>query len=163
MNLPKSGQNHDDTFAIPEGNVRITWTTPKFKVWRHLTQLKVNCDAYYFVMPQRAADAAEALNEAALLGAGVVAHDVPAELLDLDGYDGTGPVSGAQLLEHCASADLIVGIAQQILQAGGLSHREKKASSAPPASSSTGADAPPTGTTTPPHRSVNRAAVDLEG
>lgn len=163
MNLPKSGQNHDATIAIPEGGVRITWTTPKFKVWRHLTQLKVNRDAYYSVMPGRAADAAEALNEATLLGTGVVAHNVPAELLDLDGYDGTGPVSGAQLLEHCASADLIVGIAQQILRVGGLSQQEKKVSSAPPASSSTEADAPPTGITIPAPRSVDPAAADPEG
>lgn len=162
MSLPKPGQSHDVTFRVAEGVVRVEWTTPKFKAWRALKGLIATRDAFYMHQPGRAAAAADAVNEAALMAGRVRAFDVPAEILDIEGYEG-GPVDAPTLIESCGSADLITAIAEDILRAGGLSSLEKKASSAPRASSSTGAAAPATGSTTPSPSSGGNEGADPEG
>lgn len=153
VNLPKPGESRETTLHFPEGEIRVEWTTPRFKAWRKLQSLRATRDAYFIHMPSRVSEASDQINETALVAAQVRAFGVPAEWLDVEVPDDK-PVEAAVLVESCASADLLTAIAERVLEEAGLSSREKKASSAPAASSSTEADPPETGPTIPPPRSV---------
>lgn len=148
MQLPKPGEGREATILTTQGEVRIFWTTPKFKAWRRLQSLKATRDAYMLHLPARVSEASDQLTETAILSAQMQVFGLHPDLLDVDIPDGK-PVEAAVLVESCGSADVLVAIANQVLEAGGLSDREKKASSSPPASSSTAAAPPATGTTTP--------------
>lgn len=140
--LPAPGTPRSEEVA----GLQITWTTPKWKVWRRIQSLKAHRDAFLLHLPAKAAEAGDALAEAVMVGCDLVVLGMPKDAMEPGTWQER--LTARQVLDGCGDEDLVVSLVQHLLGEAGLSDQEKKVSLVPPASSPPAEDRLLSGTTT---------------